>query len=124
MIAMLVIVLASGFYAFAAANTVEASAAGYTGTEVSGYDVTAIVYNLNATDPSLVDTINFTVTPTTGLTVAAITKIQTETGGTWTDCVVTPGTAPSATVVCTITGEPLADVTALNIVVSSSLDPA
>jgi archaellin len=124
LIAVLVVVIAGGSYAFAAANTVEASAAGYTANVVSGYTVSLIVYNLNATDPTLVDTINFTVSPTTGASVAKLTKIQTADAGAWTDCVVTPGTAPAATVVCTITSTPLAAVTALNIVASSSLDPA
>jgi hypothetical protein len=124
LISLLVIVFASGFYAFAASNTVEATAAGYTATEVSGYDVTEIVYNLNDTDPTTVDDITFNVTPTTGTSVAVITKIQTADAGAWTDCVVTPGSAPAASVVCTITGTNLADITALNIVVSSSLDPA
>jgi len=119
-----VLVIAGSAYAFAAANTVEASAAGYTATTVSGYDVTAVVYNLNATDPTLVDTINFTVSPSSGASVAKLVKIQTADAGAWTECVTTPGTAPAATVVCTITGAPLAGVTALNVVVSSSLDPA
>ena len=124
LIAVLVVVIAGGSYAFAAANTVDASAAGYRATVVSGYNVTAIVYNLNATNPTLVDTVLFTVSPITGTTVALLTKIQTADGGAWTDCVVTPGTAPAATVVCTVTSTPLAEVTALNIVVSGSLDPA
>ncbi len=82
-----VLVIAGSAYAFAAANTVEASAAGYTATTVSGYDVTAVVYNLNATDPTLVDTINFTVSPSSGASVAKLVKIQTADAGAWTDCV-------------------------------------
>ena len=123
---MLVVVIAGGSYAFAAANTVADSAAGYTANVVSGYDVSAIVYDLNTADPTKVDIINFTVSPTVGVggPVAKLVKIQTSLNGDWTAvCVATAGTAPAATVICTLPVDTfLEDVTALNIVVSSTTD--
>jgi len=123
LIALLAIIVAGGVYGFAAANSVPASAAGYSASVVSGYTITNIVYDLNATDPTLVDKITFLAAPSTGTLVAALAKIQTVTAGSWTSCVLVAGTAPSMTVTCTTTGLPIADITALNIVVSSSVDP-
>ena len=122
LIALLAVVVAGSAYAFAAANTVPVSAAGYAASVVSGYTITNIAYDLNATDPTLVDKITFLAAPTSGTLVAVLTKIQTATGGAWTDCVLVAGTAPSMTVTCTVTGLPLANITALNIVASSSAD--
>jgi hypothetical protein len=50
--------------------------------------------------------------------------VQTATAGAWTDCTLVAGTAPSMNVTCTYGALALADVTALNIVASSSADPA
>jgi hypothetical protein len=124
MFALMVIILAGGAYAFAAANTIEASAAGYKDAVVSGYTVSGIVYDLDATDPTTVDAIKFSISPSTGAVVAAIVKLQTVTAGTWKDCTLVAGTAPAMAVTCTYGSLALADVTALNIVASSSTDPA
>ena len=121
-IALIVVVIAGSAYAFAAQNTVADSAAGYKASVVPGYTVTDIAYDLNATDPTLVDKITFLISPSSGTLVAAIVKIQTATAGAWTDCVLVAGTAPSMTVTCTTTSLPLANVTALNVVASSSAD--
>jgi hypothetical protein len=118
------LVIAGGAYAFAAANTVPDSAAGYKANVVPAYTVSGIVYDLDATDPTLVDAITFSISPSSGTVVAAIVKAQTETGGSWTDCDLVAGEAPAKTVTCTYGSLELADVTALNIVASSSLDPA
>ena len=48
LIVLVVIVAAAGAYAFAAANTVEDSAAGYKASTVSGYAVTDLVYDLKS----------------------------------------------------------------------------
>ena len=123
---LVVIAVAGSAYAFAATNTVPDSAAGYKANVVPGYTVTDIVYDLNVTTPTLVDKITFKVGPSSGTVDAAIVKLQTATSGSWTDC--TLGTAVSHVipVTCTYTDPTLAlvDVTALNIVASSSLDPA
>ena len=52
LIVLVVIVIAGSAYAFAAANTVPDSAAGYKANVVPGYTVTNIVYDLDATDPT------------------------------------------------------------------------
>jgi hypothetical protein len=124
LIVLVVIVVAASAYAFAAANTVPDSAAGYKANVVPGYTVTSIVYDLDATDPTVVDAITFAIAPSSGTVVAAIVKLQTATAGSWTDCTLVAGVAPSMDVTCTYGSLNLADVTALNIVASSSADPA
>jgi hypothetical protein len=124
LIVFAVLVIAAGAYAFAAQNTVADSAAGYKASVVPGYTVTNIVYDLDATDPTIVDAITFDIAPTSGTVVAAIVKVQTATGGSWTDCSLAAGTPPSMDVTCTYGSLALADITALNIVASSSADPA
>lgn len=126
LIALAVIAVVGGTYAFADANTIAPSAAGYATSTVSGYDVTAIVYDLNASDPTLVDKITFTVAPTSGSVVAALVKVKTSAGGTWKDCTLVAGTPPAMSVTCTYTSPTLAlaDITALNVVASSTTDPA
>jgi hypothetical protein len=126
LIVLVVLVIAGGAYGFAAANTVAPSAGGYSANVVSGYTVTDIKYDLNATDPTKVDKILFDVSPTSGTVVAAIVKVQTATGGNWTDCTLVAGEAPLVAATCTFADPILtfANVTALNIVASSSIDPA
>ncbi len=122
-IALVAIVVAGSAFAFAATNTVPDSAAGYKANVVPGYTVTNIVYDLDATDPTLVDAITFDIAPSSGTVVAAITKLQTATAGAWTDCTLAAGVAPSMSVTCTYGSLQLINVTALNIVASSTLDP-
>ncbi|MBK7319512.1 hypothetical protein [Candidatus Villigracilis affinis] len=123
LIVLVVIVAAGSVYAFAATNTVPDSAAGYKANVIPGYTVTNIVYDLDTTNPTLVDAITFDVAPSSGTVIAAIAKLQTATGGAWTDCTLVAGVAPSMEVTCTYGALNLIDVTALNIVASSTLDP-
>ncbi len=122
LIAFVVMVISGSAYAFAAQNTVEDSAAGYKASVVPGYTVTNVAYDLDATDPTLVDAITFEIAPSSGTVIAAIVKLQTVTGGSWKDCTLVAGTAPSMDVTCTYGALQLIDVTALNIVASSSAD--
>ncbi|MEP7133810.1 MAG: hypothetical protein ABI904_02640 [Chloroflexota bacterium] len=124
LIALVVLVVAASSYAFAASNTVADSAAGYKANVVPGYTVTGIVYDLDATDPTTIDAINFSISPSSGTVVAAIVKLQTADAGTWKDCTLVAGTAPAMLVTCTYGSLSLDAVTALNIVASSSTDPA
>jgi hypothetical protein len=127
LIALAIVAVAGGTYAFAAANTVPATAAGYSATTVSGYTVTNVVYDLNETDPRAVDAITFNVAPTTGSVVAALVKIQTSDAGSWKDCTLVAGVPPSMSATCSYTSGGslnLEDISALNVVASSSLDPA
>ena len=52
-----------GAYAFTALNTVPASNAGAGSGAVSGYVVTNLHYNLDATTPANIDSLTFTITP-------------------------------------------------------------
>lgn len=124
LIALVVLVILGGTYAYAAANTVPDSAAGYKASTVSGYTISNIVYDLNAADPTIVDKITFDVSPTSGTSVAAIVKLQTAAAGAWTDCTLVASTPPAVAATCAYGALNLVDVTALNIVASSTLDPA
>ena len=118
------IVIAGSAYAFAATNTIADSAAGYKASEVPGYSVTSIVYDLDATDPTVIDAITFTITPLSGSAPAALVKLQTADAGSWTNCSLAAGTGSAMNVTCTFGTLAVDDLTALNIVASSSTDPA
>jgi hypothetical protein len=129
---LVILVIAGGAYAFAAANTVPDSAAGYKANIVSGYEVASIVYDLNASDPTQVDNIKFTVTPIDeDAPIVALVEVQTslvvDKDG-WTVCTLGAPTGKVTPVTCaypTLTNAlALEDITKLNIVASSSLDPA
>lgn len=122
LIAVFVIAIAASAYGFAAANTVPASTAGSGGSTVSGYTVSNVVYDLDDTDPSLVDAITFTVAPDTGTQKAVAVFVQTANGGGWTSCPVT-GVGPSVDATCTFGALTLASVTELNVVANSTTDP-
>jgi hypothetical protein len=118
-----IIIIAGTVYGFAAANTVPDTNAGYAASVVSGYTVDSIVYDLDATDPTIVDAITFDINPSTGTNPALVVKLQTATGGAWTSCTLADGTLPEVHVTCTYGALTLASVTALNVVASDSLDP-
>ena len=81
------VVLAVSAYAFAAANTVPTTKAGTGAGAISGYTVSNVVYNLNSSDPTLLDSVDLT------LDAAAINvKIKlVNAGSTWYDCSVVSG---------------------------------
>ena len=56
--------LATGAYAFTATNTVPDSKAGSGSGTISGYTVSNIQYQLNATTPSDIDSVTFTLSAT------------------------------------------------------------
>ncbi len=89
--------LGSGTYAMTAANTVPATKAGDGTGAVSGYGVSAIKYNLNASNPSSADTVTFTLdsTPVAGSSL----KAQVASGGAWYNCI-----NSGANATCTLTG--------------------
>jgi hypothetical protein len=118
-----ILVIAGSAYAFAAQNTIADSAAGYKASVVPGYSVTNIVYDLDDTDPTTVDAVTFDIAPSSGSAAAAIVKVQTANAGSWTDCSLS-GAGPSKAVTCTYGSLLLEDVTALNVVASSTTDPA
>jgi hypothetical protein len=80
-IVLFVLIFATVAFAFAATNTVPASYAGEGAEDISGYTVTVVDYNLNAGNPSNIDSVDIT------LNAAATTvKIGVVNGGTIYDC--------------------------------------
>jgi hypothetical protein len=94
------IAVGTGVYAYAAANTVPGSTAGAGSGAISGYTVSGIAYGLNATTPTNLDSVSFTIAPTTATTV----KAQLAAAGNWYTCSNVAGavtcntTSPQATV--------------------------
>jgi hypothetical protein len=81
--AIAVVVIGAGVYAFTASNTVPASTAGAGNGVVSGYTVTNIHYNLDATTPTNIDSLTFTISPVVPSTGTGRVVVQTtlSTGG-------------------------------------------
>ena len=101
---MLILILAAASYAFAAANVVPETGAGDGSGTISGYTVSNIHYNLNATNPANIDSVEFTLAPTAGAGAPASVQVQLNGGGTWFSCSLAAGTWT-----CNLSG-----VTALN----------
>lgn len=125
LIVLAILVVAASAYAFAAANTVPDSNVGYGDSTVSGYTVSDIVYNYNATAPTTLDSIAFVLT-SDGLLNTAKPEVQisTTTGVAAADfatstCVVS-GTAPWVATCTFDTPIDVVDVVALNVLASSS----
>ena len=99
-VAVIALLLAAGVYAFAAANTVPGTEAGSGSGAISGYTVSSVAYGLNSTTPTSIDSVTFTISPTSAGTV----KIQLASGGSWYSCTNTSGsvscntTSPQASV--------------------------
>ena len=93
-----VLIMATAAYTFAAANTVPAGKAGEGEAAITGYAVTAVKYNLIATDPKNIETVTFTLNPApvSGSTI----KIKLVAAGTtWYSC-----TNVTTAVTCPTTG--------------------
>lgn len=86
-------VLASAAYAFTASNTVDSTTAGHGAQAISGYAATGVAYGLNATTPSNIDSVSFTLNPVAAATV----KVQLVTAGSWYACTNTAGSVTCAT---------------------------
>jgi spermidine/putrescine-binding protein len=86
-VALLTAILAAGAYAFTASNTVPSSNAGAGSGAVSGYTATNVSYTLTAADPTTIDTLTFTVAPTT----TSVVKVKAGTTGSWKTCVNSSG---------------------------------
>jgi len=87
------LIFATAAFAFAAANTVPGSTAGDGSGAITGYTITNVHYNLNATNPGNVDSVTFTISPATGTVNVELN------GSTWYTCTNTAGS-----VSCTTTG--------------------
>ena len=102
-IIVVILVFATTAYALAASNTVPDSYAGEGAGTVSGYNVTNLQFNLNATNASNIDSVTFTLD-------AAATNVMVRlvTTGSYYTCTNTSGfnwscdtTSPQATVLAT-----------------------
>ena len=97
---VLVVALAATAYAFAASNTVPATRAGDGSQAISGYTISSVAYGLNASTPTNIDSVTFTISPTSATTV----KASLNGGTTWYACTNSSGsvscttTSPQATV--------------------------
>jgi hypothetical protein len=113
-IVAVVIILAISTYAFAAANTVPATKAGDGLGVVSGYTVTNVVYTLNGSDPSTLDSVSFDLGA-----AAAAGKVKAQlvaTTGTWYACTNTTGTVWS----CDTTGLTASSIDQLRVIAASN----
>jgi hypothetical protein len=130
---LVVLVLAGGAYAFAAANTIAPSNVGYKDSVVSGYDVTGILYNSNSALKENLDSISFDVEPIAVDGVIAktvqisVASKDLDTDFTTSYCAVTPvGETTTAHAVCTFGTKtvpatfPAANVLSLNVLASSN----
>ncbi len=106
-----ILVLAVVVYAFAAANTVPATKAGDGSGAITGYTVSNIVYNLNGTDPSTLDSVAFDLSAP-----AVQAQVQLVTGGTWYSCTISGGTA----VTCNTAGLTVSSIDQLRVVATSN----
>jgi hypothetical protein len=113
--ALAVNIIVGGVYAFAQ-NTVADNSVVYKTSMVFGYNVTGVIFDLNDTDPNVVDTITFHVTPGNGSAKAKHVEIQTKADGPWTECSLVDGALPSRVATCTFESLTAEDVIALNIV--------
>jgi hypothetical protein len=107
MIAFVVLVLAGSGYAFAAANTVDATIAGEGAGAVTGFVITDIVYTLNATDASKIDSVAFT---TDGVATIAKVNLNPLTKDSWYACVDTDGVGAVNAWTCNTTAAPTGTV--------------
>ena len=86
-VVLVVLIFATSAFAFAAANTMPASTyAGEGASTTSGYTVSSVVYNLNATTPSNIDNVTFALNA-----AASNVKIRLVTTGSYFTCTNTAG---------------------------------
>jgi len=83
------VALAAGTYAFTATNTVPSSNAGSGSNTISGYTITNVQYQLNATTPSDIDSVSFTLSAPASQARVKIVQAS----STYTTCSISGGTS-------------------------------
>lgn len=78
---------------FTASNTVPSASLGQGANTISGYTVSSVTYSPNASNPGNVDSVSFTISPTTASSV----KIQLVAAGAWYTCANSTGSVTCAT---------------------------
>ena len=87
-------VIGSSVFAFTATNTLPANTyAGDGSVAISGFTISSIDYTLNATTPTNLDAVTFTIAPTSASTV----KVRLAAAGSWYSCTNTAGSVSCAT---------------------------
>jgi hypothetical protein len=81
------VALGTGAYAFTATNTVPNSSAGSGSGTISGYTVSAVQYQLNATTPSDIDSMTFTLNASASTVKAKVVSGSTS----YTNCSIAGG---------------------------------
>lgn len=85
-IVLIVLVFATTAFAFAASNTINPTYAGEGASVTSGYTVSSIKYNLNATTSSNIDSVQFTLDA-----AASTVSVRLVTTGSYYSCTNTSG---------------------------------
>lgn len=109
------LVAASGA-AFAASNTVPATVAGSGSSAVSGYTVSGMVYNLNASNPQNIDSVTFSYSPGTPDPTKA--RVSLNNGTTWFNCDSTIVSGSDTVTACLTSGATVAGASTLIVVLS------
>lgn len=110
-IAIVAFVFATVATAFAASNTVPATSAGEGAGAISGYTVTNVQYHLNATTPSNIDSVSFTLNAAAGTVQIKLVS----TGSTYFVCSNTGGLNWS----CTTTGATVTPADQLSVIATN-----
>lgn len=89
-------VLAASAFGFAAANSGPGTTqAGESDDPISGYNISGVQYNLNATNPQQIESVTFSASPAIQATDNVFIQLD---GNGWTDC----GSLSGTTVTCTL----------------------
>lgn len=87
---VLVVLLVTVSFAYAAANTVPVTGAGDGEEVISGYTVTDVHYELYDSDPSKIDSVTFSLTPDGGASEPGTVKVKLiQEDDTWYNCTYT-----------------------------------
>jgi hypothetical protein len=112
---LIVVILATSAYAFAASNTVPTSRAGEGEAVIGGYVVSAVTYTYSTANPSQIATVSFTIAPAAGKASVSLVSGVT---GTLQSCTGTVGTGPYTGFTCNITGVGVLGANMLRVVAS------
>jgi ABC-type glycerol-3-phosphate transport system substrate-binding protein len=110
-------VMAVGGMAYTAANTVPTTVAGSGSGSVSGYTISSIVYNVNASNPNNVDSVTFTYSPSTPDPTRA--RISGDGGTTWFNCDSTIVGGSDQVIACLTSGLTVPTLASLTIVLTT-----
>ena len=93
LVAAIAVCVAVAGYAFTASNTVPNASLGQGSNVISGYAISSISYNQNASNPGNIDSVALTITPAAAGTVS----VQLVSGGSWYSCTNSSGSVSCAT---------------------------